>query len=126
MTTFRKLMQEDDNGVSMLSSSDAIDTKIRDASPFAALSSKKLDIDKEALKAKSIDDELTDDEAEYVQLIQSAARSLSEGQEFYNSVLDYIKQGRSYAEDALNEYKNALLGFLDIQVTYGVFTDPDA
>lgn len=119
-------MQEDGNGVSLLSSSDAIGTKIRDASPFAALSSRKLDIDKEALKAKDIDDELTDEEAEYVQLIQSAARSLSEGQEFYNSVVDYIKEGQGYAKDAFDEYKSALMEFLDIKVTYGVFTDPDA
>lgn len=128
MTTFRKLMQDNADGVSLLSvdSSETQTQTIQEASPFAVLSSKKLNVDKESLQSKSVDDELTEDEAEYILALQASARSLAGGMErFQQSVAD-MQSVMDGSQNILNGYKDEASTFYNSRVSYTTYTDPDA
>ena len=125
MTTFRKLMEEDDNGVALMSLNDG-EITVKDASPFAVLSAEKLDIDKAALQAKNIDDELTPEEEEYVLRLQAAARSLSSGRAEFNNAVTYITGLRDKANTYYTTYRNNATTYYDARTSYKAYTDPDA
>lgn len=118
-------MQEDGNGVSLMSLNDG-DITIKDASPFAVLSAEKLEIDKAALQAKSIDDELTAEEEEYVLQLQAAARSLASGRAEFNNAVTYITGLRDTANSYYTTYRNNATTYYEARTSYKTYTDPDA
>lgn len=128
MTTFRKLMQDNADGISLMSV-DASETRaqtIQEASPFAVLSSKKLNVDKESLQSKSVDDELTEDEAEYILALQASARSLAGGMERFQQAVADMKSVSDGSQNILNGYKDEASTFYNSRVSYTTYTDPDA
>ena len=99
--------------------------QICDVTEFSGLAARVLDVDEESLKRKTIDDELTADEAEFVERLQISARSLDSGKYMFNQQLENLQDGRDISESALNEYKNDSYVFYAKTVNYKAFNDPD-
>lgn len=126
MTTFRDLINSSsENGISLASLNSSGDT-VSDISPYAVLSMRKLDVDAEALKLKSADEELTEDEVLYVQRLEAGARSLSSGQAAFNASVGHMIQIRDKANSTFTNQKSTADSFYSKTASFQSYTDPDA
>lgn len=123
MPTFRELVNE--QGVSLMSA-DAPEQKVADISPFAVLAERNLNIDNEALKLKSADEELTEDEVEYVHRLAVAARSVDSGRGAFTSSVGRMIEIRNTATTSSATYVGAADSFYSKTTAFTSYTDPDA